>query len=79
MGSVQAAVISAALRVRVHAVRQALLMNQCNNITRILSKRQWGTEGGGVWGVQPPIHPEISKDLQNRVKLNPIVKTVKNC
>ena len=29
----------------------------------------------GVWGVQTP--PEIMKALQNRVKLNPIVKTVK--
>ena len=33
---------------------------------------------GGVWGVQPPV-PEILKALQNRAKLNPIVKTVKNC
>ena len=24
-------------------------------------------------------HPEIPKALQNRAKLNPIVKTVKNC
>ena len=30
---------------------------------------------GGVWGFQPP--SEIPKALQNRVKLNPIVKTVK--
>ena len=28
---------------------------------------------GGVWGVQPP--PEIPKALQNRPKLNPVVKT----
>ena len=28
-------------------------------------------------GVQPP-SPEIPKALQNRAKLNPIVKTVKN-
>ena len=34
-------------------------------------------KGGGVWGVQHP--PEIPKALQNRAKLNPIVKTVKNC
>jgi hypothetical protein len=27
--------------------------------------------------LKPPL--EIPKDLQNRVKLNPIVKTVKNC
>ena len=31
---------------------------------------------GGVWGVQTP-PPEIPKALQNRAKLNPIVKTVK--
>ena len=31
---------------------------------------QWRTEGG--LGVQPP--PEIPKALQNRTKLNPIVK-----
>ena len=30
----------------------------------------------GVWGFNPP---EIPKALQNRAKLNPIVKTVKNC
>ena len=32
---------------------------------------------GGVVGSNPP--PEIPKALQNRAKLNPIVKTVKNC
>ena len=32
---------------------------------------------GGVWGVQTPT--KIPKALQNRAKLNPIVKTVKNC
>ena len=31
---------------------------------------------GVVWGVQPP-PLEIPKALQNRAKLNPIVKTVK--
>jgi len=36
--------------------------------------------GGGVWGVQTPPTPlEIPKTLQNRAKLSPIVKTVKNC
>jgi len=30
----------------------------------------------GVWGVQIP---EIPKAVQNVAKLNPIVKTVKNC
>ena len=33
--------------------------------------------GGGGLGVQNP--PEIPKAFQNRTKLNPIVKTVKNC
>jgi len=35
--------------------------------------------GGWGWfgGSNPP--PEIPKALQNRAKLNPIVKTVKNC
>ena len=32
---------------------------------------------GGVLGVQTP--PEIPKALQNRAKLNPIMKTVINC
>jgi len=32
----------------------------------------------GDFGVQPP-HPEIPKALKNRAKLNPIVKTVKDC
>jgi len=36
---------------------------------------QWRTEGGlGEFK-----SPEVPKDLQNRAKLNPIVKTVKNC
>ena len=38
---------------------------------------QWRTEGG--LGFQIPPLPEIPKALQNRAKLNPIVKTVKNC
>ena len=35
-----------------------------------------GVPGGGVFN--PPL-PEIPKALQNRAKLNPIVKTVKHC
>ena len=31
-------------------------------------------QGGRGWGVQTP--PQIPKALQNRAKLNPIVKTV---
>jgi len=34
---------------------------------------------GGVLGGFKPLHPEIPKALQKRAKLNPIVKTVKNC
>jgi len=30
-------------------------------------------------GFKPPPTPEIPKALQNRAKVNPIVKTVKNC
>jgi len=37
--------------------------------------RQWRTEEGGF---NPP-PPEIPKALQNRAKLNLIVKNVKNC
>jgi len=32
-----------------------------------------------VWGGFKPPPPEIPKTLQNRAKLNSIVKTVKNC
>ena len=42
-----------------------------------MNSSQWPTEGGGGFGVQTP--PEIPKSLQNDAKLNPIVKTVKNC
>ena len=37
---------------------------------------QWRTEGG--FGKFKPPPPEIHKALQNRAKLSPIVKTVKN-
>ena len=37
---------------------------------------QWRTDGL-FGGFKPP--PQIPKALQNRAKLNPIVKTVKNC
>ena len=44
---------------------------------------QWRTErkgGGGVGMFNPPPPPlEIPKALWNRARLNPIVKTVKNC
>ena len=41
-----------------------------------MGSNQWRTEGGG-WGVQTL--PKIPKALQNRAKLKPSVKTVKNC
>jgi len=37
---------------------------------------QWRTEGE-FGGFNPPL--EIPKALQNRAKINPIVKTLKNC
>ena len=41
-------------------------------------REQWRTEGvGGLGGSNPP--PEFPKTLQTHAKLNPIVKTVKNC
>ena len=39
--------------------------------------QQWRTEGG--LGCSNPPSPEIPKAHQNGAKLNPIVKTVKNC
>ena len=38
---------------------------------------QWRTEGGDLGCSNPP--SEIQKALQNRAKLNPTEKTVKNC
>ena len=40
-------------------------------------RNQWRTERWGLGCSTPP--PEILKALQNRAKLYPIVKTVKNC
>ena len=40
---------------------------------------QWRTEGGDFGGFKHPPPPEISKAYQNRAKLKPIVKNVKNC
>ena len=46
------------------------------NSTQTHATQQWHTEGD-LGGSNPP--PEIPKALQNRAKLNPILKTVKNC
>jgi len=54
------------------AGRKLNLVNEC---TVKLCGIQWRTEGG-FGGVQPP-PPEIPKALQNRAKLNPIVKMLK--
>jgi hypothetical protein len=50
------------------------LVDETRQSTLPLASNQWCTEGGFK---RPP--PEIPKALQNRAKLNPIVKTVKNC
>jgi hypothetical protein len=69
-----------------HTVRHVLLashnlnsvrMKEGNNISQ-RNDNQWRIEGGGVWEFKPPT-PEITNALQNRAKLNPIVRTVKNC
>ena len=39
---------------------------------------QWRAEGGLGCSTPPP-QKKIPKALQNHAKLNPIVKTVKNC
>jgi len=39
---------------------------------------QWRTEEGRFGGFKLPPPPEIPKVLQNRAKLSPIVKNVKN-
>ena len=50
-----------------------------HTLENIYEKNQWRTEGGRVWGGWNHPPPEIPKAHQNRAKLNPIVKTVKNC
>jgi hypothetical protein len=52
---------------------EKLISQECST----LDTTQWRTEGG--FGVFNPPPPEILKALQNRAKLNLIVKTVKNC
>ena len=47
---------------------------QINHITVVTNS---GVPRGGFGVFKPP--PKIPKALQNRAKLNPIVKTVKNC
>ena len=53
----------------------------CVHATATLShcdmKQETVAYRGGVGVFNTP--PEIAKALQNRAKLNPIVKTVKNC
>jgi len=43
-------------------------------VSEIRQSEQWRTGGGGSLGFNPP-SPEILKALQNRTKLDPIVKT----
>jgi len=54
------------------------LRSTSNLLRDKLPPPQWRTEGGGDGGSNHPPTPEIPKALQNRAKLNPIVKTVKN-
>ena len=63
-----------------------MLGDSLSELRSSLYERQWRTEGGGGeggggggLGFKPPHLSEISKALQNRAKLNPIVKNVKNC
>jgi hypothetical protein len=55
-------------------LRSQVLISALFKIQVLWDVKQWRTEGGFKL---PP--PEIPKALQNRAKLNPIVKTVKNC
>ena len=59
------------VRMKIHVVFWTV---ETRNLVR---GRQWRTGGGGLAGSTPP--PEIPKALQNRAKLSPIVKPVKNC
>jgi len=47
--------------------------------TSLLLKKQRCTEGVGGVGVFKPPPIEVPKAFQTGAKLNPIVKTVKNC
>jgi len=58
-------------------LRSQVLTSALLKIRALWDVKQFRT-GGGVWGFKPP-PPEIPKALQNLAKLNPIVKTVKNC
>ena len=68
-----------------------IFRQHCNPLeTEPLSEEQMDTDAsymhtisdvprGGCGLFKPPPPPEIAKALQNCAKLNPIVKTVKNC
>jgi len=68
---------------RLHAHRDLIEHNLSQNATVAQHKHcPFGVDTSSVpreGGVQTPPPPEIPKALQNRAKLNPIVKTVKNC
>ena len=49
-----------------------------DNSTEIFTSMEVATTQWHTGGFNPP-PPQIPKALQNRAKLNPIVKTVKNC
>jgi len=68
-----------------HIWRETFLISDSDlvsSLTLNMSHLQWrtgGGEGGGGGGGSRPPPPEIPKALQNRAKLSPTVKTVKNC
>jgi len=66
--------------VYVYSIRQTLHLLFGGYMLRpfIGSSSGSGVPSGG-FGVFNPLPPEIPKALQNHAKLNPIVKTVKNC
>jgi len=60
--------------------RSACVRDEVSTPDTPTKRNQWRTEGGGALGISnTPPPPEIPKALQNRAKLNQIVKTVKHC
>jgi len=62
----------------IHAILTETLACFLPGLAKDLSASLYSGVPRGVWGVQTP-HSEFPKVLQNHAKLNPIVKTVKNC
>ena len=64
-------------------LRRVVVLPPVSFDTNLLSTYSWlKSTGLCQWrtgGFKPPPPPEIPKAHQNRAKLNPIVKNVKNC